>query len=653
MTGIDLSIDTPDSKAWQDAQSARAEAHISQLPGYAGLTERLAEYLVDTRRAPLTRRGPRWFSTAVLDPAAESPVLVVRDTPAGEPRVLLDPNELSAKRGVPVTMLWSSPSPDGSIIACGVTAAGTEVCEVSLIDVATGAVLPEDVPWSVNHPVAWLPDGSGFWCNARDMVDGAFQMLIHRHELGEPAGDPIPVPDGLLFPAPKVSRDGRHVVLVTGNTEIRTEAIFTDGRFELLLEGVAGGVVGEIVGDDLVAIVDGDAPRGRLVRIPLATARDTSTWTSLVDESDDVLRYVGVVDATIVLGYLRDAACRLRLLDLEGRALAEVEVPGDGVVGTYATGAAHPALPMFTTGDDEISFIFSTFDAAPAVYRYVVSERRLEVTAPPAAQIDGLVVSSITARSADGAEVPAHVVHRADVDVTSPQPTLIYGYGGFNLTVLPFFLAEKAAWVEAGGVYVLAHLRGGSDLGAEWWQQGRRERKQNTFNDLYAVADHLIATGRTTPGQLAFKGESNGGLLAGAAIVQRPDLWAAVVADVPALDLLGMVRDPYTFAIGQFEYGDPNVPAEAEWLRAVSPVHNVRESAFPAVLVTAGENDPRCPAWHSRTFVDLVQRANTGDQPILLRVYGDQGHGAGGIGATAHKDADWLAFVANATGLAL
>jgi prolyl oligopeptidase len=202
-------------------------------------------------------------------------------------------------------------------------------------------------------------------------------------------------------------------------------------------------------------------------------------------------------------------------------------------------------------------------------------------------------------------------------------------------------------------VFVLPHLRGGSDFGAEWWRQGTRERKQNTFDDLFAIAQHLIDTGLTTSRQLAVKGESNGGLLAGAAIVQRPDLWAAVVADVPILDLLGMERDPLTYAIGRVEYGDPRNPVEADWLRAISPVDNVRPASHPAVLVTAGANDPRCPAWHSRVFVDRVERAQSGDAPILVRVYEDQGHGVAGLTATSGKEADWLAFVAAATGLEL
>jgi prolyl oligopeptidase len=649
---VDLSSDSPESKAWQEAQSADAAAYLAELPGRAGLTDRVVRHLVDTRRYPVIRRGRYWFQLTTPSPDIEHPVLVVREQPDGAGRVLVDPNELSAKRGVPVSLVWSSPSPDGTLLAYGVAAAGTELNEVAVVDVRTGDTLPETLPWNAMD-VAWFPDSSGFWLAAREFADGVMRMPIYRHVLGEAPGDPVPTADGLLFPTPKVSADGRHVVLVEGNTEPRIDWIFSDGDFRPFLKEIPGGAAGDFLGDDLIAIVDDGAPRGRLVRIPVATAADPSTWTELVAESADVLRYVAVVDDVIVLGYLRDAACRIRLLDAAGAQIDEIALPGAGTACVAAVGAAHPLLPMFLAGDDEISFVYSTFATSPMVYRYVVSERRLDVVTPPAVELDGLVVSTSTATSADGVEIPAHVVHRADLDLSVPQPTLLYGYGGFNLAYLPADLAEKAVWVQAGGVYVLAHLRGGSEFGTEWWQSGRRERKQNTFNDLYAVAEQLISSGRTTREQLAVKGESNGGLLTGAAIAQRPDLWSAVISDVPIYDLLGIERDPLTFAIAQFEYGNPSVPAEAEWLRAISPVHNVQPASYPAVLVTAGENDPRCPVWHARVFVDLVQRANAGTSPILLRIYGDQGHGAAGLVAVADKHADWIAFAANATGLAL
>lgn len=645
-----LDLDSPESLTWQAERNAAAASLLAALPGRGDLAKRIAAHLTDTRLAPLHRRGDRWFQMAVLSAAAEQPAAVVRDSPTGDPRVLLDPNQLTAERGTPVVLLSIYPSPDGGTLACLVMEAGREINELHLIDVATGRTLPDELPWSLTS-FCWLADSSGFWCAAREVIDGELRNPIYLHRLGTPPGAPLPAHGGIRDARPLTSSDGRYVALQTGNTEQRLDWLIQDGELRPFLRDVPGGFTAAFAGDDLLAIVDGDAPRGRLVRIPVATAGDTTTWVELLPESDDVLRSLAVVGDTIVLGYLRDAASGLRLLDREGAPLAEIPLPGAGVVSAYPYGASHPAVPMFTTGDDEVSFIHSSFEASWAVYRYVVSERRLETVTPPAAVLGGLTVSSFTATSTDGSPVLAHTVQRSDLDASVPQPTLVYGYGGFNMAYLPSFTAEHAAWIESGGVFVLAHLRGGSEFGADWWRQGTRDTKQLTFDDLYAVAEHLVETGVTTSKQLAVKGESNGGLLTAAAVVQRPDLWAAVVSDVPITDLIGFARDPLTYVVGKDEYGDPNDPREAEWLRALSPVHNVAPATYPAVLVTAGANDPRCPAWHARSLVGLLDAAQQGEAPILLRVYEDQGHAVTGLNEASNKHADWLAFVAAKTGL--
>jgi prolyl oligopeptidase len=649
---MNLETDTPESLAWQEDRNAKAAAYVVALPGRDALAASIAAKLSDTRLAPVVGRGGKWFQKVVLEPSAEEPVLVVRNSPTGEPRVLLDPNELTAKRGAPVTLMVFAPSPDGRTVAAVVSEAGRELNELVLIDVETGERLPDEIPHNVSN-FAWLADSSGLVFGTREVIDGVQEWPLYRHVLGTTVGEPLASPRGIGDLRPIVSSDGRHVLVATGNTEQRLDWIVAGDALVPVLPDVEGGISGAVHDGQLYAVLDGGSPRGRLVRIPIATATDRSSWTELVAESDDVLRFVAVVTDVIVLGYLRDAVSGLRLLDLEGQVLEEIDVPGEGVISAYAYGASHPALPMLVQGDDEISFIRSTFDTAWAVYRYVVSERRLELVTPPAVTIPGIAVSTVTPVSNDGAALPTQVVRRADLDTSVPQPTLIYGYGGFNLSQIPAFSAEFAAWVEAGGVLVFAHLRGGSDFGAEWWQQGRRERKQQTFDDLYAIAEHLIETGVTTREQLAVKGESNGGLLTAAAIVQRPDLWAGVACDVPITDLIGFARDPLTYYIGRDEYGDPNLPEEAEWLRRISPVHNVQPASYPPLLVTAGANDPRCPVWQSRVFVDLLEKAQQGDAPILLRVYADQGHGASGLHGASEKNADWLAFVAHATGLQL
>ena len=515
-----LDVDSPESLAWQGERSSKAEVHLDGLASRSSFFERIAANLADTRLAPVVARGGRWFQSAVLEAGDDQPVIVVRDSPAGSPRVLVDPNEISAKRGVPCSVVLSSPSPDGRTFAYTLMQAGAEAYELGLVDVESGTLLPDEIALNVTG-LSWLADSSGFYASALEVADGAVGVRLYEVLLGSGVGAALKGPDGLLDMRPFVSADGAHIAVASGNTEQRLDWIVQDGQLEPFLDHVAGGVTGGFHGDDFFALLDGGAPRGRLVRIPVATASDRTTWTELVAESDDVLRYVQVVGDVVVLGYLRDATAGLRLLDLEGVLLEEVALPSAGTVSAYPYGASHPAIPMFVTGDDEISFIHSSFTSSWGVYRYVLSERRLEVLTPPAITLDGLTVSTVTPTSKDGSALPTHVVHRSDLDMSVPQPTLVYGYGGFNMSNLPSFAAENAAWIEAGGVFVLSHLRGGSEFGAQWWSEGTRATKQRTFDDLYAVAEHLLDTGVTTREQLALKGESNGGLLAGVAITQR------------------------------------------------------------------------------------------------------------------------------------
>jgi protease II len=266
----------------------------------------------------------------------------------------------------------------------------------------------------------------------------------------------------------------------------------------------------------------------------------------------------------------------------------------------------------------------------------------------PAARIDGLSIKRMWATSKDGTRVPADVVHRGPLDMSRPHPTLVHAYGGFNMALMPAYLGHLERFVAAGGVYVTAHLRGGGEYGTEWWRQGRMAAKQNVFDDLFAVCEQLIGDGITRPDLLAFQGGSNGGLVAGVAITQRPDLFRAVVAQVPLLDLLRAGR----FAL-VMEFGDPQNPANAQVLAAYSPYHNVREASYPAVLLDAGENDPRRPAWHSRKMAARLQAANLSEHPILLRVWKDSGHVGGNKSTLIDQSADWLAFVMQELGMEL
>ena len=647
---MDLTDESPETIEWQRVRVAAADAALGDLDTRDVFEQSVKANLADTRRFPVIRRGNRWFQKLVLDPSAEEPAIVVRDAPTGEPRVLFDPNRVAAERGTSVMVMQYEPSPDGAVIAVSFSASGTEHNELLLIESESGEFIAHGVDASIQY-LTWRPDSQGFWYSAREVVDGAFEFPIHDYTIASSNVQRLGTPSGLMDPRVLASADGRHVVLRTGNTEQRCDWVITDGELRPFLKDLPGGFNGDVDASDLIAIVDDGAPRGRLMRIPIESATDTTTWTELVPESEDVLRFVAIVDEVIVLGYLRDAASGLRLLDRDGSLLDEIDLGEPCTIGMHPVGVSHPALPMFAVGDGEISFVRSTFSSSWTTWRYVIDERRLERLSPTDVTLDDLSISTVAAVSSDGAEVLAHIVHRSDVDRSTPQPTLVYGYGGFCAGYLPSLDATFAAWIQTGGVFVLTHLRGGSEFGAEWWRQGTRERKQQTFDDLYAIAEKLIDDGVSSSDQMVVKGESNGGLLTAAAVVQRPDLWAAVVCDVPIADLLNYHRDPLTHAIGRGEYGDPLDPADAEWLRRISPVQNARPSHYPPTLVTGGANDPRCPVWHVRTLVDALERTQLGGAPILMKIYEGQGHAAGGLDGTSAKSGDWLAFAAHHAGL--
>ncbi|MET4426803.1 prolyl oligopeptidase family serine peptidase [Mycolicibacterium sp. 624] len=649
----DLSTDSPDSRAWQAERTAETLTALHAIDGYAEFGAAVLLYSDAARRWTPIRAGDLWFQQKLLDAHAELPVVTVRDAVDGEPRVLVDLNDHAVAGGPPISAGWVRPSPDGKVLAYSIAAEGTEVNEVFLVDVVSGQRLPDRVPWNVHMSPSWLPDSTGFWCVSRETTADAVRMLVRRFILGEPASDwRAPLPDSLLFPRPEVSRDGRWVAIASGNTEMRVDFLISeDLRVLPFLDSVPGAFRGVITDGAFYALTDNDAPRGRIVRIPLETPTHPDTWTEILAETNNPITDFEIYGDTMVVASLRECSSALDLIDLKTRDRTAVPLPDRGGVGAVLERASYPTLPAFIRGTDEISFLYSDLATSPAIYRYLLDEHQLECLEAPSVTLEDLTVSYITAVSADGVQVPAHVIHRADLDLSRPHPTFLSGYGGFYVADLPAYINGHAAWVQAGGIHVLAHPRGGSEFGSDWWRDGRREKKQNTFNDFYAVAEKLIELGWTSSDHLAIYGASNGGLLTAVALTQRPDLWAAVVSDVPAIDLLNMDRNPLLYTICREEYGDATNPEERPWLQAIDPLANAKAADYPATLVVAGANDPRCPASHARQLVDKVSTLQTGDAPILLRVHAEQGHGPSGAIEAAQRLTEILTFCAVHTGL--
>lgn len=631
-----LERDGAASAAWQMAQDAATVEHLGAWPGRDPL-RRMLERLIAHPVLPVPAGG-RWFAVSAVDGA---PSLTIRDDPRDDERVILHPG-----RG---SLDWFFPSPDARFVAVGLTEGTDEQSILRVVDTETGCLLPEAIAFASFAGVAWLPDASGFYYSAGTAPDkDDARKYIWLHRIGHaPPSTPEPVPSRVPFCLPLISADGRYVACQPSEVEPRPDHLLDrasgDG-WQPFLRDVDGTFVGFFDGNQYIAVTSDAAPRGRVIAIPVDTPTERSTWTELVPEGDAVLRGVVPSAGRMVVVSLADASCRIGLHALDGTLIEHVGLPYD-IAGLDH--GAWPIVPPLAADGGWVSFVASSPTSSGVAYVYDVPGRRLTALNAPAARLSDARVTRLQARNRD--RVKAWVVRRTDLDLGTPQPTLLHGYGGWNAAYMPVWPGAMAAIVEAGGVLVLANLRGGGEFGDGFWRDGRRERKQHSFDDLFAIAEELIARGITAPDRLAVAGSSNGGLLAAAAVAQRPDLWRAVASIVPVTDLLGFARDPYG-AAGIEETGDPADPNDAEVLVGCSPYHRIADGVdYPATLVACAEHDVHCPPWHSRKFVAAMQHATAGDAPIRLRVWPDATH-ASHLG-DVDQSADWLGFVMAEIGL--
>jgi prolyl oligopeptidase len=655
----------PRTQAWSEAQDALAGELLSALPMRPQFAARLEKLVHAGAVGVPVWRGGRAFSTR-RDPGQEHAVLRVREAD-GTVRVLVDPMALDPA-GTTTLDAWS-PSWEGDRLAYQLSTGGDEESRLYVLDVTTGDVVDGPVDRCRYSPVAWLPGGEELFYVRRlapDQVPAGeeqFHRRVWRHRVGSPAEDDVLVhgegSDPTTYFGVHTSRDGRWLVVSgSAGTAPRDDVWIADlagnGELRELQVGVDAQTAAWVARDGRLWLMsDRGTPRWRLA---VADPADPATWApeawqDVVPELPDaVLSDVALVDAPdgslqVLAVHAVDATDRLSVWAGDGSGrLADVEGLGAGSI----SGVSSPP-----EGGGTAWVGYTDYATPPSVLRWdAASPTSLAgwEQADVAGEVPELTVVETHATSADGTPVHLFVLSGTG-GPDRPRPAVLYGYGGFNVSVTPAYSAQALAWVAAGGVWAVANLRGGSEHGEEWHRAGMRERKQNVFDDFAAAAEHLVAEGWTTHGQLGVMGGSNGGLLVGATLTQRPDLAAAVVCSAPLLD---MVRYEL-FGLGRTwndEYGTAEDPTELGWLLGYSPYHAVREgTAYPAVLFTTFESDTRVHPLHGRKLAAALQHATTSEAPIVLRRETSVGHGARAVSRTVELAADQLAFLASHTGL--
>ena len=646
----------PEVVRWVEAQHAFARERLDRLPRREALEQRLRELLYVDSLSPPRHRGERYFWTR-QHADRDKPIHYFRQGADGAEEVLLDPNALSDDGSTSVSGL--SPSRDGRYVAYKLSRNNTDAVTLYVRDMDSGRDLERDMIEGAKYAMpSWTPDSTGFyytWLPSDPSIPlaelpGHAEIRFHTiatdpkddRVIHEATGDPT------RFIGATLSRDGRFLVLSHRRGWSSIDVWFRD--FEAADEPGDGPVPGFrplVVGrqhhyevtpwrDALYVWTDEDAPAGRVLKVD-PRSPDREAWREIVPESDATLRGFQVIGDHLVLSYLRNARSEMRVCDLDGRPLREIELPG---LGATAGLIGEP-------DEDEAWFHYSSFSEPPRIYQTQVATGETQLWHSVDYKVDtsDFEVEQVWYPSRDGTKISMFVVHLRGLALDGSHPTLLTGYGGFMLSRTPDFVPAVALWLEYGGVYALPNLRGGGEYGEEWHRAGMLGNKQNVFDDFIAAAEYLIAQGYTNPRRLAISGGSNGGLLVGAALTQRPDLFRAVICANPLLDMLRY----HTAGSGKTwisEYGTAERAEDFAWLRAYSPYQRIDpDTEYPALLMHSAASDDRVDPLHARKFSAALQ-ATAGDAPVWLRVERQAGHaGADLVRAAVAQGVDTYAFL--------
>jgi prolyl oligopeptidase len=650
--------DSLETKAWVQAEVALTSAYLEKLPDREPFKQRLTKLLNYERYTAPSWEGHRYLYRKNDGLQNQSVIYTLRAL-SETPKILLDPNQLASDGTVAVTS--TEVTEDSRLLAYGIAASGSDWNEIRVRDIDTDQDLPDVIKWVKFSEPSWTKDSKGFFYSRfpepkvsenQTFAKLANQKMYH-HRLGDPTEK-----DQLIYERPDdpdlacgggVSHDGRYLfVQVNKGTDERNLLYFKDLRdpmapkidapFQTIIDKFEAQlqVVGS-VGNRLFVMTDLGAPRYKIIEIDL-TNPSRDQWREIIPESKDLLEAAELAGGKLVVKYLVDAKNQLFVFDLDGRKVSEIALPALGTVGTLSGDPDRP----------ELFYMFTSFLYPATIYRYDVSTGQNEVFKKPSVDFnaDEYETKQIFYRSKDGTKIPMFIVNKKGIKLDGNNPVYLTGYGGFNISITPSFSASYLSWIERSGVFALPNLRGGGEYGREWHEAGMKEHKQNVFDDFIAAAETLIDEKYSSAGKIAIVGGSNGGLLVGAALTQRPDLFGAAVPEVGVLDMLRFQK----FTIGwawQSDYGSSDTREGFQYLIKYSPLHNIKiNSCYPPTLVTTADHDDRVVPGHSFKFAATLQAAQACTNPVLIRIETKAGHGSGKpITKVIEEQADVLAFM--------
>jgi prolyl oligopeptidase len=645
---------SPGTKAWVEAQNKVTFGYLEKIPSRNAIKDRLTQLWNYERYSAPFKEGDRYFITR-NDGLQNQSVLYTMTSLDAEPKLLLDPNKLSTDGTV--ALGGYSISDDGNLMAYGLAKAGSDWQDWKVRDVRTGEDLPDEIHWIKFSNASWTKDNKGFYYSRFDepkkedeLKAVNYYQKLYYHRLGTPQSD-----DTLIYERKDhkdwgfgggVTDDGHYLIIhVTQGTDTRNRIFYRDLQspdspvVELLNDFDAAYDFIDNIGTTFFFRTDQNAPRGRVIAIDI-TQPKRSNWKEIIPQTKDRLQAVSLVNDQLIADYLKDARSEIQIFSCDGKLVRHVELPGLGSAGGFH-GKRH-----YT----ETFYSFTSFNTPATIYRYDLTTGTSTVYRKPKVPFnpDDYETKQVFYKSKDGTRVPMFITAKKGLKLDGNNPVYLYGYGGFDISLTPAFSPANLTWLEMGGVYAMANLRGGGEYGEDWHKGGMKLKKQNVFDDFIAAGEYLINNHYTRRDKLAIGGGSNGGLLVGACVTQRPDLFGAAV---PAVGVMDMLRF-HKFTIGwawTADYGSSDDPTEFKVLYAYSPLHNIKPGTkYPAVLVLTGDHDDRVVPAHSFKFAATMQAAQAGPKPVLIRIETRAGHGAGKpTSKLIEESADKWAFLAN------